>query len=295
MSTQLIYIDYDKGKGLEKEIEVHRKQFATFSETEYLSNYPTSESYFRDWVFSIHGIEFQKQIEKFSASCRVLDVGAGRGKSSIYLASKGHRVSVVEPSLEYCRLVKSAADLYGLSLTIYNCNAESIHKIDKLFDLVIFNASFHHCDEPIKVLANCYNSLVEGGKTILVNEPILQFYKTKQSFYERLETHPEEMGHYGGNEHIYRFQEYVAMLKTGGFKNIAIEPHVCVTDYQLRVQQAEVKTSQGKPLYNSKMLLLKKTWYYWGYKFKNGGLLGKLILGLLKRLSMLPATFIASK
>src|SRR5665213_2038399 len=36
---------------------------------------------------------------------RVLDIGVGRGESSVFLANLGHNVIAVEPSLEFCNLV----------------------------------------------------------------------------------------------------------------------------------------------------------------------------------------------
>lgn len=297
MSTQIIYIDYEKSEALQKEIDVFKQGYGslTLSASTHLAQFPTSESYLREYMLRVEGLEFKRQVDNLSKPYRVLDVGVGRGESSLYLALQGHSVSVVEPSPDLCKALEFTATIYGLSLTIYNCSAEAIDKINDRFDVIIFNSSFHHCDDPIKALVSCYNCLVECGKIILVNEPILQWFRTKNWFYNRLNTHPEEMGHYGGNEHIYRYHEYIQLLKLAGFSKVTSEPNIYSSDYQERVRQTEQRIIRGKLLSNFRNSFLKKAYYYGIFKLKNGGELGRMVIGLLKQISMLQTTFIASK
>lgn len=297
MSTQIIYVDYEQSEALKREIDVFQQVYGSLTvwESNYLSQCPTPEAYFRGYISRLEGLEFKRQIEKLSHCCKVLDIGVGQGESSIYLANQGYSVSVVEPSNELCKAIELVANSYDFSLNIYNCTAEEITQINDSFDLIIFNSSLHHCDDPIKALHNCYNVLKPKGKLLLINEPILQIFRTKKWFYTRLQTHPEEMGHYGGNEHIYRYHEYIKMLKTSGFTSIVSEPNIHNIDCKTCIQQAEQRTIKGKPFYNKKTLFLKKIYYYSIEKIKNGGVVGKPILELLKRISIMQTTFIATK
>lgn len=93
-------------------------------------------------------------------------------------------------------------------------------QIEGLFDAIIFNSSFHHCDHVSEVLANVRQKLHEGGSIVLVNEPVLKIYRTKSWFYRTLKENPEKVGHYGGNEHIYRYGEYVDFLQKAGFNKV---------------------------------------------------------------------------
>ncbi|MEW6494377.1 MAG: class I SAM-dependent methyltransferase [Cyanobacteriota bacterium] len=297
MSTQIIYVDYEQSEALKREIEVFQQVYGSLSvwESNYLSQCPTPESYFRDYMSRIEGLEFKRQVERLSNYSKVLDIGVGQGETSIYLAAQGYSVSVVEPSPELCKTIELVANSYDFSLNIYNCTAECIDLINDSFDLIIFNSSLHHCDDPVKALYNCYNALKAEGRLLLINEPILQAFRTKKWFYTRLQTHPEEMGHYGGNEHIYRYYEYIKMLKISGFNHIISEPNIYNSDYQTRIQQAEMRTINGKPFYNKRILLLKKIYYYSIEQLKNGGVVGKQILEVLKRISIMQTTFIATK
>jgi 2-polyprenyl-3-methyl-5-hydroxy-6-metoxy-1,4-benzoquinol methylase len=155
---------------------------------------------------------------------RILDVGVGMGITSMMLAEKGYNVSGLEPSNKLCRIIEYGAKKYKLKLSIYNCIAEVIDKIEDTFDVIIFNSSFHHCDDPVLVLKNCYKRLENGGAVTLINENMLKFYITKASYQKNLTKNPLETGHYGGNEHAYHHWEYMTMLKVAGFRDVEAIP-----------------------------------------------------------------------
>ena len=56
--------------------------------------------FYAPYVACSIGKEFIRAVESFASEppLRVLDVGAGRGETSMYLADRGHRVFPVEPS-----------------------------------------------------------------------------------------------------------------------------------------------------------------------------------------------------
>ena len=85
--------------------------------------------------------------------------------------------------------------------------------------LFFFNASLHHCDDPIRALSHCYESLNKGGVLFLVNENFIRPWMTKARFYHLMETRPEAMGNYGGNEHTFYNWEYIQMLRKSKFNN----------------------------------------------------------------------------
>lgn len=295
MPTTITPIDFDKSLALEQEMAAIRRSlplFATWQQD--LARHPTVASYLQDYLLRLEGMELRRQIDRLGTACRVLDVGVGSGQSSLYLASRGHLVTAIEPSLDLCQVLETTANLYHLSIEIYHCNGESIHKIDQSFDVVIFNSSLHHCDDPLAALKNSYHCLTAGGKILLINEPILQFYRTKQWFYHRLATHPAEMGHYGGNEHNYRYDEYVKMLKLAGFSTIRSQPHFSVCDYQKRVQRSQLKVSSPS-IHSQSLMLIKRFYYYFVAQLCRDRVQPSFVLDLLKQLSLIPVTFAAVK
>lgn len=60
-------------------------------------------------------------LQKYSvAPCKALDVGAGEGRNSLYLASEGFDVIAVEPSTVGAKKISSKAMDYGLKLNVIN-------------------------------------------------------------------------------------------------------------------------------------------------------------------------------
>lgn len=300
MNAKIIYINYDQSQGLQQEIAIFKQDKLNFalatSARENLEKYPTPEVYCHRYLKHYAGVEMEWQVKKIKQNSRILDIGVGLGQTSIYLAGQGHIVSVVEPSPELCEHLAIVANSYRLPLNIYCCNAESIDRLQQQFDLIIFNESLHHCDLPVRALKNCHERLVKGGQLLIVNEPVLPFYRTKNWFYGRLKTHPQEMGHYGGNEHNYRYHEYLIMLKKAGFSNIVTSPNISNTNSQTRLKQAKKRKRQdGSLLYSNHILRLKKIYYQTIEGIIRGETSSRPLLKLLQFLSLIPSTFIATK
>jgi 2-polyprenyl-3-methyl-5-hydroxy-6-metoxy-1,4-benzoquinol methylase len=296
--TKITYIDYQKSEGIQQEIAALKQNELKLdlfsSEGENLEKYPTAAAYCKGYLKHHAGVELERYIKEFKPHSRILDIGVGMGQTSIYLASKGHLVSALEPSPELCEHLAIVANSYQLFLNIYCCNAESIDQIQEQFDLIIFNESLHHCDHPVTALKNCQERLVKGGKLLVANEPVLPFYRSKKWFYRRLQTHPQEMGHYGGNEHNYRYHEYLQMLQQAGFKNIIASPNISNFNPEMRLKQAKKKKRQdGSSLNRQSALFLKRLYYQAIAAIIRGESLSRPLLQSLQVLSLIPSTFMA--
>jgi SAM-dependent methyltransferase len=153
-----------------------------------------------------------------AGSEKILDVGCGSGFTAVYLAAMGYRVTAVEPVVSGCRQTELLAGHLGLSLEVYHGTAEVISSIGEVFDLVLFHSSLHHCDDPLLALRNAQARLRPQGRIWLLCENILSRLRTKKWFHDTLERHPKRLGHYGGNEHVYRVNEYIGLLNAAGFR-----------------------------------------------------------------------------
>jgi SAM-dependent methyltransferase len=290
MIRSLQYIPNEKAAA---EIAVFDKERADFlakiEEADSVSAYYNSHRHETPWL------EFVKRVGS-KDPLKVLDIGFGRGQTSLYLAQRGHEVHAVEPSPVLCEVLEKASAKYRLPIAIYQGGGENIDQInDEGFDLCVFNSSLHHCDDPIKALKACHAKLKSGGKVLLVNEPILKFYRTKKWFDRQLHDDPVSLGHYGGNEHIYYFHEYVRLLRDSGFSDIRHflherhqHPRLTIRDDLDKMLGHSYVLSDRKILFKFSILLLIKY-------LTSVPAVGSLVTGLGKRLSLFPMSFEAYK
>jgi len=184
------------------------------------------------------------------STLKVLDIGVGRGESSVFLASKGHHVYCVEPSKGFCDLIRAASEKFKLNIHTYQTVAEDLDKIsEKNFDVAIFNASLHHCDDPHKALKNVYDLLKNNGQVYLIFETHLRPWISKKWWYHKMQTSPVSMGHYGGNEHAYYNWEYKNMLKKAGYKSISCSPSFLFKDPLTRIENGLRTRINGKRMW----------------------------------------------
>lgn len=79
--------------------------------------------------------------------CSALDIGAGEGRNSIYLASCGFKVTAIEPSIVGANKITERAKKNNLSIVVYNDDFLTVSK--KLFDVgfVVALTSLEHMED----------------------------------------------------------------------------------------------------------------------------------------------------
>lgn len=268
--------------------EIARTELGLQRET--LNSYTALHQYYEKYLSTVLGLEFLRatQLINRKSPLRILDVGVGRGETSLYLADHGHHISVVEPSYEFCLAIDYVASRFGKELTIYSSAMEHLHIPHDQFDLVIFNVCLHHCDDPSKALKVAYNLLVQGGQLLVISEPMLPFFKSHESVMEELVESPEELGHYGGNEHSYYYKEYISMIRGAGFRDVKSCP---VARYHSRkaIEKA-LELDHRKP---GLAKTVKKTYLNLVHLLMVARL--KPVIALVRRLSLMQLTFSATK
>jgi hypothetical protein len=133
--------------------------------------------------------------------------------------------------------------------------------------------------------------LKENGRIFLINENVLKFFRSKNWYYRSLAENPESMGHYGGNEHAYRHQEYVSMLKQAGFGNTTEKIPVFYKDirsvFRMNIDQKE----NNRFKFSEPQLVARFIWYFLMSRIVKIGML----TALSKKLSLILCTFIGEK
>jgi SAM-dependent methyltransferase len=243
--------------------------------------------------------QYAKLFESLPPGSKILDVGVGFGQSSVYLATRGHSVFAVEPSLSMCKLICETARRFSLAIEPVQGVGENLSRIGITdFDAVVFNASLHHCDQPVDAIAEAYKCLRAGGQLVLVNESILKPWTSQKRFKRLLEVDPVGMGHYGGNEHAYHNRDYLRMIMTS-FPNVEL---LC-PNVELLIPRMDSALDELEILLSRKFI--DKTRIY----STNFSVLSRFVLYILKqklrrhtdiykffaRLSLLPVHFRAYK
>lgn len=223
---------------------------------------------------------------------RIIDLGCGFGETSLLLAAAGHEVHSIDPAANRCKALSKSLASLKLAGSVYLCTAEDLDKISlQNLDGALFYSSLHHCDHPLQALKHTKASLGSNG-VIVINEPILKFYRSKEWYNKQLEENPIKMGHYGGNEHIYYFKEYYNMLKEAGF--VRIEFHLA----QENVDPRKILTSdlniiiRGKPRHSVLRCLVKYLVYSCIQRMSKNTWLNKIFIRPLLKMSLLQACFI---
>ena len=102
----------------------------------------------------------------------ILEMGAGWGNTSLWLAAMGYKVTVIDINQKYGELIGRRASGLGVSVD-FKCMAydESVY-LNQKFDCVLFFESFHHSYDHQALLSLIPSLLSRGGILALANEPL---------------------------------------------------------------------------------------------------------------------------
>jgi SAM-dependent methyltransferase len=219
----------------------------------------TAEQYWKTGVTTAP-YQYAMLFSSLPKGSKVLDVGVGFGQSSVFLAGLGYEVYAVEPSLFMCQLIQDAAHRFKLPLTVVQAVGEELSQIGSEFDVVIFNSSLHHCDDPIRAIAESFKCLRPDGQILLVGENMLKPWMSQERYLRLLEKDPLGMGHYGGNEHAYHNSAYVRMLRTS-FPVVELE--IPRMDSALdEIEMVLGRRLRGQRIYGSNMSVMARFIFY---------------------------------
>lgn len=289
IEVQFVSTQYSEGVSKENEITKvgANARLASLGDCDSIDEYLSSGN-------SVAPKEYETFISRWpNAKLRILDIGVGAGESSVFLAARGHEVFAVEPSADLCHTINAVSKKFSLAIHPICAAAEDLDKLnEREFDLVLFNSSLHHCDDPVRALINARNLLKNDGAIFLCAETQLKPWVSKRRWRYQLETFPEKWGHYGGNEHAYHSWEYAKMLKMAGFTNVKNQPSAQFLDPLFRVEFDFKHYRHGGPQRLTRKTLLARVFYYC---LMDRFARNRLLFSILSSISLIPCQFSGRK
>jgi tellurite methyltransferase len=100
---------------------------------------------------------------------KALDIGAGEGRNSLYLAKLGFSVTAVEPSILGAEKIRDRAKISGLGIQIVNTDYLSFDS-DEKYDFILAGTSLDHMEarQMDKIFLKLKKSLNKGGIVYIV-------------------------------------------------------------------------------------------------------------------------------
>lgn len=141
-----------------------------------------------------HKIEFditKRYLDKYiiGKNLKIFDIGGGTGRYSIYLAEKGHKVSLLDLSSKNIEVAKAKAKEFDLELEEYiHGNALELGEYEQKYDVILLMGPLYHLikeDDRRLALESALRLLKSGGiifiafisKYAPIQDSLLHFYE----------------------------------------------------------------------------------------------------------------------
>lgn len=118
-------------------------------------------------------IEIMKII-KPKAGASFLEMGCGLGDFQEAFGRVGVNLDAIEASKFSAEYTKARCNKQNIYPDIHNGSFYDVAGIAKKFDIILFEASFHHCDNPVYLLKLLRDKISDSGKLFFVNEPLIR-------------------------------------------------------------------------------------------------------------------------
>lgn len=108
-----------------------------------------------------------EEMANFKKNENVLDLGAGTGNYSIWLAEKGLKVTALDQSTEMLDIAKEKAKEKNLELNWQVSDAQSIPFASETFDAVVSVTAIEFMENPKEVLKEALRVLKPNGRIVI--------------------------------------------------------------------------------------------------------------------------------
>src|SRR3972149_835279 len=140
----------------------------------------------------------------------VLEVGAGMGGDSIYLAKKGAKVTTLDFTSEALVEIRKLARRQKVSKKTIQADAQSLPFADGIFDIVFHEGFLEHFTQPLPLLTEQVRVLKPGGYLVVDVPQRFTTYTVKKHFLML------QKKWFAGWEREFSVGELERLLKTAG-------------------------------------------------------------------------------
>ncbi|MFV9511327.1 class I SAM-dependent methyltransferase [Tepidibacillus sp. LV47] len=111
--------------------------------------------------------ELIEEMAKPKENEKVLDLGAGTGTYSLWLARRGLKVTALDQSKEMLNIAQEKAEKEGLKIDWHLGDAHQLPFENETFDLVVSVTAIEFMDDPNKVLFEAMRVLKPNGRLVI--------------------------------------------------------------------------------------------------------------------------------
>ena len=105
----------------------------------------------------------------------IVEFGPRWGNTTLAFSQMGYKIACVEVENRFIDLIKYRTRDLGSEIDYFNGGMlDFTLNTKKQFDAAVFFESFHHCDEPMKLLEIYQGSVKDNGIICFASEPLVQ-------------------------------------------------------------------------------------------------------------------------
>ena len=149
---------------------------------------------------------------------RILEMGCGWGYLLEVLGRCGCEIFGIEASKCFVGLASRLLQAQLIKFQIHQGTFYDVVQLPGLFDIVIFQSSFHHVGDPICLLNHISKKMAQNGKLVLFNEPIQPGYDRPWGIVRYDGESLLQIRHRGWLEFGYRTDFFLELLQRSGFR-----------------------------------------------------------------------------
>ena len=157
-------------------IDKEGMEVKTDDEIDEILNFPMYASWKIEKYIAFHEKVFDLlRVLNLDKSSRVIEMGfGGGGLIDVFCRLGFNNLSAIDISPAACEIVRRRCAASGITANVHCGQFFDIENLNSGFDTIVFDSSFHHCDDPVRLLSALRKKISQNGQLAFLNEPIME-------------------------------------------------------------------------------------------------------------------------